>query len=676
MTDFLTLANHIIERWIEAAQIPIEKFYSGDKYYEQKDLIKIAETTQWDPTGITALMLLYGVVESYVVDMKFTGVQVLDNLDDLQKTLLPLKKIRDSLRTPELKELFEDKAAVWEEAMSFYCVDRDDVRSWLNPFQMGQLQRDAFYSINKLEAHQFLCGEGSKVPLKLNDSVWEVWNVNSMLRIIRDQPESGISIFLVRTPDGLHSYFSIGIKNGDNIVILTDRDRHDNVLQQGMKRRPDRDFQKRAEKHRFPYHLVGVKCNEENKRLYAEARTDLVPYQSRVVSLSRIAELLPDEILWVWLLADLINKKFWKNQFRLLELSYTGEMVVKPSVLVGDGALAKSGVYTPLVLPPLTNNEVSSESTKELWRCKPTGHNDWMDQRYGDQISDQVYNLIGTPAEQDWQGRVESAPKLIGVDGQATDVEYGKDHFGRRVIKEIVVGDTSLPVAAVRGLVPTDFGSAQYIKKARVFAARCNRAAVLQKLANKEYEKEYDFYTEWYRNKITENIQVLMAAIPHEVFEVKWEGRLSFHEKLDSKPPRQNILRVRQLSSSCVYSKTHTTPNDVQWYSGNLHVSCLINPNRPASVAAVFTPGGPQGMAALCGISVADLPWPFVHWSREEPYTGNHILDDVDPVEWRLHNPWMKFPSAYTICLSKTEYNKLRHKAGLPRKELPSERDY
>lgn len=83
MTDFLGLANHIIERWIEAAKIPTERFTFNN---EQRDLIKIAETTQWDPTGVTALMLLYGVIESYVESMEFTGVQILDNLNDLQKT--------------------------------------------------------------------------------------------------------------------------------------------------------------------------------------------------------------------------------------------------------------------------------------------------------------------------------------------------------------------------------------------------------------------------------------------------------------------------------------------------------------------------------------------------------------------------------------------------------------
>lgn len=676
MTDFLALANHIIERWIGAAQIPTDKFGCGNKYYEQKDLMKIAETTLWDPTGVTALMLLYGVVESYVVDMKFTGVQVLDNLDDLQKTLFPLKELRNSLRVPELTELFEDKAATWAEAMSFYGVDRDDVRSWLNPFQMGQLQRDAFYSINKLEAHQFLCGEGSKTPLKLNDSVWEVWNVNSMLRIIRDQPESGISIFLVRTPNGLHSYFSVGIKNGDNVVILTDRDRHDNILQQGLKRRPDRDFQKRMENHRFPYGLVGVKASEEENRLYVETRNDLVPYQSKAIPLSKVSNLLPDEILWIWLLADLINKKFWKNQFRLPELSYTGEMVINPSALVGDGALAKSGVYTPLMLPPLTNSEVSSDNTKGMWRRNPTGHNDWMDKRYGAQIPDQVYNLIGEAAEKDWRGRVETAPKLIGVDGSAPDVQHGFDDFGRSIIEDIVVGGISLPVHKVHGLVPTDFGNEKHIKKARVFAARCNRAAALQKLADAEYAKEYEFFTKWYRDKVTENIQTLMAAVPSEVFEVKWEGRASFGG--DGKVPEyKNILVVKHLSSSVVYTKTHTTPNTVTWHNGSMHVPCLIDPNRPASVAAIFTPDGPSGIAKLCGVPESDLPWPFVHWSREEAYTGNHILDDIDPVEWRLHNPWIKFPSAYTICLSKTEYNRLRHKAGLPRKEiLPSKEWY
>jgi hypothetical protein len=49
-------------------------------------------------------------------------------------------------------------------------------------------------------------------------------------------------------------------------------------------------------------------------------------------------------------------------------------------------------------------------------------------------------------------------------------------------------------------------------------------------------------------------------------------------------------------------------------------------------------------LAYMCGVEVSDLPELLQHWHNrdDEPYTGNSILNRIDPLEWAIHPPWEK----------------------------------
>jgi hypothetical protein len=58
----------------------------------------------------------------------------------------------------------------------------------------------------------------------------------------------------------------------------------------------------------------------------------------------------------------------------------------------------------------------------------------------------------------------------------------------------------------------------------------------------------------------------------------------------------------------------------------------------------------------------------------EPHYTGNHLLDRLDPSDWVLENPWCQscrqsrgFPITISMSLSKRPVNKLRKSLGLPK---------
>lgn len=57
---------------------------------------------------------------------------------------------------------------------------------------------------------------------------------------------------------------------------------------------------------------------------------------------------------------------------------------------------------------------------------------------------------------------------------------------------------------------------------------------------------------------------------------------------------------------------------------------CYVNGSE-ASIVGVFRPKTAEGLALLCGCSVADLPDVLQYWTQAHLYAGNSILDRIDP---------------------------------------------
>jgi len=99
---------------------------------------------------------------------------------------------------------------------------------------------------------------------------------------------------------------------------------------------------------------------------------------------------------------------------------------------------------------------------------------------------------------------------------------------------------------------------------------------------------------------------------------------------------------------------------------------CYDRPEYTASITTLFSPNCPGGLAALLGISVDQLPWQLRNWHRGglDPYSGNHILDRCDPIDWVLKNPWSALSFRVGIAFSKRGFNARRKALGLPPKSI------
>jgi hypothetical protein len=433
------------------------------------------------------------------------------------------------------------------------------------------------------------------------------------------------------------------VRNGTTMTILTDQDKTPHPAFNRMARRLDRDMSRRAERNWFPYDLLDlepvVDADGNLKGWTPASRDQLVPIQAEAVPIKPIRELRAEEFVWTVLMFDLIRDKYWTNNLRLPELSYTGQMVVDPGVLVGaHSGLTKAGEYLPLELPPLEASDVTAEATESQWETKPTGFNRWMVERYAHRVPEGVFNLVGTK--------------------QAERMLQGPER------------PDALASITLEALEPCSFGPKRKIEEDRLWVARMNQMRVIQKLAIEEMEAEHKAVLKWYTDRIHDNWEVLVDAcavgelvVPDQDVE-GWARKLAFTDR--------NVLR------QCVHAYPRhvwTRPivrlgeydQDIPGYR------CFLT-DRVANVYTDIRPTCPAALAALCGCEVADLPWPLQHWFKREPYHGNSILDRLDPEDWVLLNPWMRSQRhsgillEVGIYLSKSALHARRKLLGLPRK--------
>lgn len=706
-----SLVNTALDGWAKLIGLNAEGDVEGDNPWSSYDLRehteKLNESRTLDPTGLTTFMMLRGIVERYLKDVKFDAYSLILDPRSIGARLRPMKTLKDVLGSPQVVQLISDFQGQLRGAAEHYKVRLGEPTEALDnlladKFDLAYIRRDALLSINQLEAHQFTQGEREAGAVKYNPQVFEFWNMNSLLLAMRAQRVSGITLCLLRDPEeALASYFVFAIRNGYTLTILTDRDKIPHPAYNRMSRRPDRSMSRRAARNWFPYHLLDLKEQKdelgETKRITPNVRTQLVPVNVEAIPLADIRDLKAEEFVWLTLMFDLIRDKFWVQNFLLPELSYTGQMIVEPAALVGpEGALVKDGLYKPLELPKMVKEAVNEASAKEdAWDMDPTHFNAWMVKRYGHLVPDEVLNPVGD------QG------KLLLEANALTYLPIVKDKWGDQL---------SIPKFETMSAIT--FGTKEHLQKDRVWVARMNQMKVIQQLANDEFEREKDNIIAWFKATITKNREFLLDACARgelllptwkastfmgvgvlEESEEEKESRVSRVKEINALKQSVgnrwykafehygfNTPKFRFESKLEVPAKPKGSWEASMRYQKDLQRSrltfCAERPDITASIFTVIIPNCPEALAILTGVKVEDLPWPLQHWYDDEPYHGNSILNRLDPEDWVLENPWLTCHHGATgirfdvgAALSKHAIHARRKKLGLPRKEFKESKE-
>lgn len=693
--------NEAMTLWLDLAAIdPDSSYWSSRK----ADTEEIVELIKLDPSLVTSFFLLQALSDDYFENRKVS----IDDLDTdpnrVMEYMMKVRQFREIIKSPELLAIGIEFEQTMVKALSHYGVPTDGIATLMESrYNLAYLRRDALTSMERLKVSQFLSGEYDPKDIQpvYNPTVFSYWNMNSCIEHLCGMP-SGMSVNLIRDPDELHSYFCITVRNGGNLITLSDVPQYAHPLGRYMSRRPDRAFGKRAAQNWFPYDLLNIAYDEEGNPYHDVYRksieTGLVPHQPSYFKLKEMKELDPAIAAWTIMVFDLIKEKYWKQQPAPLPLSYTAEMVriTDSNKLLGAAASANLPItgYQPINLPRLTIEDVKTPALDEaaIGRSAATtdntsfGHNRWMEDRYGDKVAEEVLNLLSVgdrklfltsdnaPIKADSFGNGKSLAILEGGVQSLPPEELKSHRFFNR----------DLATYNLHGLDATTFGTREQIDADRKFLARHNFAKAIQREADREYEARKEEVRAWVRERITTNINNLLPfTTVDEVYRTKTargfvrEGSLERYRFAETQP-----IKTREVSDDWRTrgKVSHKTDWDAfietvaefprRSAENGWEFECYLNDCK-AYWFTIIKPRSIEEIAFMCGVTVDELPDILKFWRHrnDEPYTGNSILNRIDPLEWALTTPWEKENFAVRIYLSKRARSKLQKELTAPSQE-------
>ena len=670
--------SQALQTWVEISGVdPCSRCFTLGELSVCELHSALKEALELDDTEITGLLLFDYVVTIYMQDRTFNVDDLLERPDMVASYLAKCRELRAFLRSDRLKQIGDDFSGRVLQAVESYGAASNDTRTMIaDRHTIAVLRRDALRTIKMLEVHQFLDGrpEDTHVRPVYGKFVYQWANVNSMLNAMTTMP-SGVTVNLIRHPtEPLQSYFVFAIRNGGKIFMFTDREAEAHPLQAQMIRRPDRVLAARSQRHWFPYQLLGYKVNDQGDIYFPpiDGRS-LVRYQKVALPIAPIAELESQQVIWIAMMLDLIVDKFWLQGYRAPALSYTGEMIKIATPLL-DAAKAANlpvPVYQKLDLRPLTVADVRSGAIQEKDVGKfGHGKNLWLEQRYAHLVKDDILNLVAAPdvkliQPMDHQGQLGEVVALEDKKERNLFMSELDELNKRRVHLEV------MPASA--------FGTAECLEADRKFLARANFAENINRFAWQEYERRKDEIISWVRARVTANKENLLPMFLEKEVWVTSPKRDTFDDgasgRYDSATGQRQFMERVPIAGDegknrRDYLYTEYTNGSLWFHSGNRGRKYLcFETSAPAYWLVKFVPETTEHLAMLCGCSIAELPDVLQHWTQLAKYVGNSILSRIDPMEWKVKNPWNELPFTLLYFVSVSGLKAIEKRLGAKSKE-------
>ena len=601
---------------------------------------KVKEALKLDPSGMTALKILRAQTEEYAQQVGYTIQEMADNPEEVLKRVQAFNSIRKAIQSLPYVDIHAKLSQRVIDAINAYGCMTDKVKACLaDESEMAYIQRDALRGIEELREDVFFKGAIDTIPCKFNPALYLFWDINSLLRILGNSKESGITLCLIQDTDQAEaSHFGFAIKQGANLLLVSDKPRFDNPEQAHMQasRGGSRELGRRMERLRFPYTQFGTDVNYKG-----QATTELpgvntlAPIQKEAIKLADLKDLPADSIIWLVMVFDLLREKYWKKAHQLADkpLSYTGDMIEQPMALA-DGISQSLAIrdYKPLQFTPFTSTKDVLTDQVEF-RVKPTRQNEWMEQMYQDQVPVELLNPL---PDQDPQlpKHLLTMPKDAGFVTERLHNEYVEKLETQKLRK-------------------TYWGTPAELKHTHVWVARKNFATTIEIAAKADFQKKIEEVKAWYKERVLKNLEFWLNGLLTGTLELpvlensRYKGGWNVEQRSKERQLKNALhfcMRGEDENRKPTYYFNDAWGRALFLFGGWADARrntplCFFQPKAAHELAYIF-PECPEGIAAMAGCQVDELPVYLQNWFSSDQYHGNSILDDVDPLE-TIENPWL-----------------------------------
>jgi hypothetical protein len=583
---------------------------------------RITEALQYDDTGLFASAYLSCYFKTYLHDRKLDAMQIATDksMDEY------IKDIRYLYRALEEDDAEQQILSEAHRAMDYYGLNHDE----LGIFDIIELRTSATKCMESLQTVQFTRGKISKEGFKVIPDVYMYDDISAVVSSAMKGYINGVSLCYIRDEKLEDSYFAFIIKNGDNLYLITDKPSYVHPNQKYMKRCPGRDMNNRINTAWFPYSLTNINMDdmyysgryavhEKGNGLSNETIDDNGIKRAKIGSLATMSQ---DEAFWAVVMLSMIHDKFYLKEYQCNELSFVGGMIKHPAIENGSYDLT---VYESM--PHLTLDKIIDPASIDLTYERESLHiYDYIVERFKDQVPESIYNMAG-----------------------ATDRPLIGSKEGRK--KELLA------------LALNDFGTSVDIKYRQQWIARYNMAVEIHRLSTEDHSKN--------KSKVNGIIYSYIEGRKEEIIKMALKEEL-VTRRLSSK----NTFGYEFTDELEIYSSIQSFDS---WYDNypydmykvgqkSIYIKsdykCNLSGKIPGVVICI-TPNNASDLALLCGITINELPEQLKHWTKERIYLGNSILDNLDPFDWVISDPYREENYRIAFFLSKQTYSSLRKQLGL-----------
>ncbi|MNY85771.1 hypothetical protein D3C78_19710 [compost metagenome] len=609
----------------------------------------LKEALELDPSkSVLAIMLDY-YLNVFLSNKTFSALKIIQDHDNFFAFMQKCKELRDLITHEEIKESQLGFSQTIQKSMSHYNVSSKEAFDMAKDIHtIGFLYRDALRAMSKLHTYQFSQGQPGTTDPIYYDTVHEYNNINSLLRDVAKMEKDGILVCLIRDELDTSSYFVFALRNGGTITILTDQEKGSHPLEKYKVRRPDKEFASRMFRYHFPYQSVlQTKVSADHRQAFLDkSSTELVIYQNAAIPRIQIADIEPNEVIWITMMFSLIEKKFWKENYKVPELAYTSEMIrVNNSLSSHLPALTEN--YKTLEVAPLTVEEVLFDNVKDQWDTPPTGQHKWLEDRYAHLVDQSLLNLMNAHGGTQKLMLTNSSDAPVTTTSKES-VFRDLDIWSRRDLEDKLM--------TIHEMESTRFGTTKEVLDDYKWFGRYNFAQQINALVHKEFEERCNEIIDWYQKSIEKNKDMLLSHIAKgEWITIREKSPMGFVLNGIEKVTENQLIEFGHADWVDYHSR-----KDFFLHGGRIgHTSrykCFINDTK-ANVYYKFRVDSKESLQYLAGCELPDV---LQHWSPIERYSGNSNIRRIDPMEWVVKNPWNELSFDVWVYLGKNAVNQLR----------------
>lgn len=481
---------------------------------------------------------------------------------------------------------------------------------------------------------QFTNGTYSKSGVHIFDHVYLCNDASELIAGLVHTPyTSCITLaFVYDRTSPQSSFFAFGIKNGENVYLLSDKPYFPNPNYANSTRCTSRSLEENMKRSRMPYSLMGFDLSDRYsiKQDLSNVKTIVPKGISGFPILGSFKDITEDEYLYVIFMISNIKQKFFTEHTEIKELSYTLAQVDTPLIASNSDICLVPYSENRIVLNPI--HSVSESDTLSYQSCndkivnvlfceenkKVIDHYSYLFDRYADKIS-------------------------------ISDIQpVGKG-------KKIPVGEQ---YSLMRPVNSTGFYTKSKLEYTQKWLFRQNYAVAVNTLNSQEYMSKKAVLERWFEEAVTsKKDEILLRSVHGEIVG-------DFADYLNTTYNDGNLIRFGDERSIVTGGRME--------YGGDYDGVCFGNGRRLSCIskktACFFIQlrcGTWKDLCSVLGISRENLPEELRHYdSIHAPMQeGNAILDNIDPLSCvfdRFNH--MKF--SVTYYFGKNELIKFFRNAG------------